>query len=84
MSRFRDRSLISGLLLGLCLLATPLIANAQGKQGQKAAPPAAIETDSAVAKALAAARIKKLGLGREAHPDEVAAWDTDIRPDGVP
>jgi len=25
---------------------------------------------------------KKLGLGREAHPDEVAAWDIDVRPDG--
>jgi cytochrome c len=26
---------------------------------------------------------KKLGLGREAHPDEVKAWDIDVRPDGV-
>ncbi len=25
---------------------------------------------------------KKTGLGREAHPDEVKAWDIDIRPDG--
>lgn len=25
---------------------------------------------------------KKLGLGREAHPDEIAAWDIDVRPDG--
>lgn len=25
---------------------------------------------------------KKFGLGREAHPDEVAAWDIDVRPDG--
>jgi cytochrome c len=24
----------------------------------------------------------KLGLGRPAHPDEIAAWDTDVRPDG--
>ncbi|MGQ0682050.1 c-type cytochrome [Bradyrhizobium sp.] len=24
----------------------------------------------------------KLNLGREAHPDEVAAWDSDVRPDG--
>lgn len=24
----------------------------------------------------------KLNLGREAHPDEVAAWDRDVRPDG--
>lgn len=26
---------------------------------------------------------EKLGLGREAMPDEVAAWDIDVRPDGV-
>lgn len=25
---------------------------------------------------------KKLGLGREPHPDEIAAWDIDVRPDG--
>ena len=24
----------------------------------------------------------KLNLGREAHPDEIAAWDRDVRPDG--
>lgn len=26
---------------------------------------------------------RKAGLGREAHPDEIAAWDTDVRADGV-
>ena len=30
----------------------------------------------------AEAQKKKLGLGREALPAEVQAWDTDIRPDG--
>jgi S-disulfanyl-L-cysteine oxidoreductase SoxD len=25
---------------------------------------------------------RKAGLGREAHPDEVKAWDIDVRPDG--
>jgi S-disulfanyl-L-cysteine oxidoreductase SoxD len=25
---------------------------------------------------------KKIGLGRIAHPDEVKAWDIDVRPDG--
>jgi S-disulfanyl-L-cysteine oxidoreductase SoxD len=25
---------------------------------------------------------KKLGLGRDALPEEIAAWDTDVRPDG--
>ncbi|HEY8581131.1 MAG TPA: cytochrome c, partial [Beijerinckiaceae bacterium] len=26
---------------------------------------------------------KKAGLGRAAHPEEIAAWDIDVRPDGV-
>ncbi len=29
------------------------------------------------------AAAEKLGLGREATPEEVAAWDIDIRPDGM-
>lgn len=36
----------------------------------------------AVAPVLAQGK-KKAGLGREALPEEIAAWDTDIRPDGV-
>lgn len=32
--------------------------------------------------AAVAAEAGKLNLGREAHPDEVAAWDRDVRPDG--
>lgn len=32
--------------------------------------------------AVHAAGPRKIGLGREAHPDEVKAWDTDVRPDG--
>ncbi len=35
-----------------------------------------------VALPFAAASAGKLGLGREAKPDEVAAWDIDVRPDG--
>jgi cytochrome c len=30
----------------------------------------------------AAAAEKKLGLGRQALPGEIAAWDTDVQPDG--
>jgi S-disulfanyl-L-cysteine oxidoreductase SoxD len=30
----------------------------------------------------AAAAEKKLGLGRPALPEEIAAWDTDVQPDG--
>lgn len=29
------------------------------------------------------AMAEKLGLGREALPDEIAAWDIDVRPDGL-
>lgn len=36
----------------------------------------------AVAPALSQGK-KKMGLGREALPEEVAAWDIDVRPDGV-
>jgi S-disulfanyl-L-cysteine oxidoreductase SoxD len=31
---------------------------------------------------LAPLEAKKLGIGRAALPEEIAAWDTDIRPDG--
>ena len=38
---------------------------------------------AALATALAApAMAGKLGIGREATPQEVAAWDIDVRPDG--
>lgn len=81
MSRFRKPSLVVGLLLGIGLVAVPMMVAAQNKQGQKGGP-ATTETESVVARALAAARIKKLGIGREAHADEIVAWDTDVRPDG--
>jgi S-disulfanyl-L-cysteine oxidoreductase SoxD len=29
-----------------------------------------------------APQLRKIGLGREAHPEEVKAWDIDVRPDG--
>lgn len=32
--------------------------------------------------ATAAEKPSKMGLGREALPEEIAAWDTDVRPDG--
>ncbi|HYJ18495.1 MAG TPA: cytochrome c [Burkholderiales bacterium] len=34
------------------------------------------------ARAAAAKPSQKMGLGREALPAEIAAWDTDVRPDG--
>ncbi|WP_137699983.1 c-type cytochrome [Marimonas lutisalis] len=42
-------------------------------------------TASAVAATMLATPVaaEKLGLGRTATPDEVAAWDIDVRPDGL-
>ncbi len=37
---------------------------------------------SGAASNVSAADNKKLGLGRVAHPEEVKAWDIDVRPDG--
>lgn len=37
----------------------------------------------AAARAKAAADAKRIGLGREALPEEIAAWDVDVRPDGT-
>ncbi|MDW3117084.1 c-type cytochrome [Roseovarius pacificus] len=37
----------------------------------------------AAARADEAAEAKRLGLGREALPEEVAAWDLDVSPDGT-
>ncbi|MGM0740786.1 MAG: c-type cytochrome [Pseudomonadota bacterium] len=36
----------------------------------------------AAARAQEAADAKRIGLGREALPEEIAAWDVDVRPDG--
>lgn len=37
----------------------------------------------AAARAEAAADAKRIGLGREALPEEIAAWDLDVAPDGT-
>jgi len=37
----------------------------------------------AAARAEAAADAKRIGVGREALPEEIAAWDLDVRPDGT-
>ncbi|RED36111.1 sulfur dehydrogenase subunit SoxD [Rhodopseudomonas thermotolerans] len=68
-------------LAGLAVVAAmtlPLAqAGAEHKPGHKAAKEAAKE-----AKAKAPAAPVKLGLGRPALPEEIAAWDIDVRPDG--
>src|SRR6056297_500990 len=37
----------------------------------------------AAARAEAAADAKRIGVGREALPEEIAAWNVDVRPDGT-
>jgi cytochrome c len=72
MSRFR-KSLAIALLGGAALAAVPLAVSsvlAQTRPAQPAASPAA-------------APASKLGLGRAALPEEIKAWDIDVRPDGV-
>ncbi|WP_370159446.1 c-type cytochrome [Limimaricola soesokkakensis] len=54
-------------------------ANAQETEAPAPAPEAAVQT---AAEAPAPARDGGYGLGREALPEEIAAWDIDIRPDG--
>lgn len=56
---------------GVALLIGALLAGANSQvQAQQIATQAAVKTSS------------KLGLGRPALPDEIKAWDTDVRPDG--
>ncbi|MGX9848630.1 c-type cytochrome [Limimaricola litoreus] len=49
---------------------------------QEAEAPEPAAQARALAEAPAAAREGGYGLGREALPEEIAAWDIDIRPDG--
>jgi cytochrome c len=66
MSRFRNLLLAAAGLAALAV--SPFSTQAQqGQRPQAQAPQAAP---------------KKTGLGRVAHPDEVKAWDIDVRPDG--
>lgn len=67
MSRFRKL----GPLVGLLLAAGTMGLSAQDATGNSSAKPSASEPAA------------KLGLGRVATPDEIAAWDIDVRPDGL-
>ncbi|MGR3500658.1 MAG: c-type cytochrome [Limimaricola soesokkakensis] len=55
---------------------------AANAQETEAPAPAAETVAQAAAEAPAPARDGGYGLGREALPEEIAAWDIDIRPDG--
>lgn len=73
-----SRSLKAALLAGvsaLIVLAAPLIAQSQTAKGKAATKTAAATASKPVA-------IAKLGLGREALPEEVKAWSISVRPDG--
>lgn len=71
MSRSARPLLFAGLLATAVAAAGPLLA-----QGKPAPRPAAPVASAAVPPQ------QKLGLGREALPEEIKAWDIDVRPDG--
>jgi cytochrome c len=62
----RSASVFAGALLGLAVVAV-IVPHVSAQQ---------------VAVRQAAAPPAKLGLGRVALPEEIKAWDTDVRPDG--
>ena len=58
-------------IAALALACSAMLAGANSQlEAQQIATQAAVKTSS------------KLGLGRPALPDEIKAWDTDVRPDG--
>ena len=59
---------------------TPMPGNADVMVATEASPYFSLV---AAAEASAAAQEGKFGLGRPAMPEEVAAWDVDVRPDGT-
>ena len=67
MSRFRN----AAVALGVCIIGGVGLSTIETLAQQSAGKPAVLDAK------------KKLGIGREAHPDEVKAWDTDISPNGV-
>jgi len=79
---------LAGLFAAAVLIALPLApAGAEHKAGHKtakeAAKPAAKDATAATPSTPAAPPAPvKLGLGRPALPEEIAAWDIDVRPDG--
>ncbi|WP_439572721.1 c-type cytochrome [Phreatobacter sp.] len=69
----------SGKALAAAFAGTVIIAAGIGMAGLASAQQPAPQPSAAPAPAPAPARA---GLGREAHPDEVAAWSIAVRPDG--
>ena len=68
------------LLCALMLLAAVVLVPAGSNMAQVAVAP-----DDLAARAQGkqnGAASRRLGIGREAMPEEIAGWDTDIRPDG--
>ena len=61
----------------LGLVAAMVLMIGAAAQAENAASP-----KSSSGKAGVAAPVKRLGIGREAKPEEIAGWDIDIRPDG--
>ncbi|RXT55482.1 cytochrome C [Bosea sp. Tri-44] len=76
MSRSVNPVLLASLAAAIVLAAAPLIAQT------KPAPAKQAQTHPPAKAAPAPAPAAKLGLGREALPEEIKAWDIAVRPDG--
>src|SRR6056297_3379406 len=87
----KSLNLYGGTVLGAAVLLTaaynfadrnitPMPGNADIMVATEASPYFSL---IAAAEASAAAQEGKFGLGRPALPEEVAAWDVDVRPDGT-
>lgn len=76
MSKFRNLTAVAAVL---ALGASLGVVSATAQQGKPAAPSA----PKAAAPTAASAAVKAIPLGRPALPEEIAAWDIDVRPDGL-
>jgi len=71
---------LSRLLYALALLALVAVGPARLEMSRTAAAQNSLAPEAQVVPHAASAR--RLGIGREAKPEEIAGWDIDIRPDG--
>lgn len=75
MSKYPE-TVVPAICGALALIAVPWAAPANGAGGQ--AQPGTLSTGDPAQRAEGG-----FGLGREALPEEIAAWDIDVRPDGA-
>ncbi|WP_026379260.1 c-type cytochrome [Afifella pfennigii] len=70
----KSPKLIAAAFIAAACLAAGLLADERTAHAEEASAPAEAAPEP---------RARAFGLGREATPEEIAAWDIDIRPDGA-